>query len=82
MDVPWWLWVPVVVLACVALDRLLLAAERRRWIYYRTTAPSRGTVGQALLSLETLFMPEKRHVVEPRAAIDADQPGDDEPPRP
>ena len=77
---PWWLWVPVVILACVALDRLLLAAERRRWIYYRTTAPSRGTVGHALLSLEALFMPEKRHVVEHRAAIDANEDEDGEPP--
>lgn len=79
--VPWWLWLSVAVLACLALDRLLLAAERRRWIYYRTTSPRRGTVGHALQSIEALLSPEKRHIVERHAAIDADQPGDDEPPR-
>jgi hypothetical protein len=81
VDVPWWLWLAVAVLACLALDRLLLAAERRRWIYYRTTAPKRSTVAQAVQSIELIFAPDKRHVVEQRAAIDADQPGDDEPPR-
>jgi hypothetical protein len=78
---PWWLLLPVVVLACLALDRLLRAAERRGWIYYRTNPPRRSTVGMALQSIEAVLAPEKRYVVEHHAAIDADQPGDDEPPR-
>jgi hypothetical protein len=28
-----------------------------------------------------IFAPDEQHVVERRAAIDADQPGDEEPPR-
>jgi hypothetical protein len=77
----WWLWVPVAAVGLFVLDRLLLAAERRRWIFYRTTAPQRSTAGNALLSLQAIFEPDKQHVVDERTAIDADQPGDDEPPR-
>ena len=79
--VPWWLWLPVAILACLALDRLLRTAERRGWIYYRTDPPRRSAVGQALQSIEAILSPDRRHIVEHHAAIDADQPGDDEPPR-
>ena len=75
----WWLWVPVAVAGLFVLDRLLLAAERRRWIFYRTTASQRSTAGNALLGIQAIFEPDKRHVVDQRTAIDADQPGDDEP---
>ena len=77
----WWLWVPLAVVALFVLDRLLLAAERRRWIYYRTSQPQRSSVGHAMQNIQAIFEPDKQHVVDERAAIDADQPGDDEPPR-
>jgi hypothetical protein len=77
----WWLWVALAVVGLFVLDRLLLAAERRRWIFYRTTAPQRSTAGNALLNLQAIFEPDKQHVVDERTALDADLPGDDEPPR-
>jgi hypothetical protein len=68
--------------ALFAADRLLLVAERRRWIYYRNAPPRRASVGNALLSVEAIFSPDKQHVVEERNAIKTDEDEDREPPRP
>jgi hypothetical protein len=76
----WWLWVPVMLVGLVVIDRLLLAAERRRWIFYRTSPSRRSAAGNALLGVQAIFEPDKQHVVDERTAINADQPGDDEPP--
>lgn len=82
MPVPWWIWMPLAVAALFAADRMLLAAERRRWIYYRNAPPRRASVGNALLSVEAIFSPDKQHVVEERNAIKTDEDEDGEPPRP
>jgi hypothetical protein len=48
-----------------ALDRALIWCELRGWIYYRLTPrPVRSSVGNALLSLEALLQPSRRHVIE------------------
>lgn len=54
------------VLALILVDRLLLAAEARGWIYWRRRKASTGTVGSALLEVQKLIEPGQRHVAEAR----------------
>lgn len=62
-----WLWIGIVavVLGFWLVDRLLLWMERREWIYWRRRkgAPSRASVANAALELQTLLEPEKRYVL-------------------
>jgi hypothetical protein len=46
------------------VDRLLLAAEARGWIYWRRSSPSPGTRASALLELQALLEADRRHTVE------------------
>lgn len=67
--------VAVVLLGLVALvivDRLLLAAERRGWIYWRRSKASVSRASSALLSIQSIFEPDREHVVEERAREEAD----------
>lgn len=48
----------------VVLDRLLLAAERRGWIYWRRRSPTSSARSAAMLSTHALLEPDKEHVVE------------------
>lgn len=76
----WW-WVALVVLVSMgALDRLMLAAERRGWIYWRRRKAAPGTAGSGLLSLGALLEPAKEHVLQEqdRQAADIDVAADDE----
>ena len=53
-------------------DRLLLWMEERGWIDYRRTYPGRpnaGPLGPALLAIQGLLEPEKRHAAEERTAL-------------
>lgn len=54
------------VLALILVDRLLLAAEARGWIYWRRRKASTGTFGGALLEVQKLVEPGQRHVAEAR----------------
>jgi hypothetical protein len=65
----WLIWILVALAAIAvlfALDRLLLAAERRGWIYYRKKKPNPASVGSALMQVQALFEPPKQHVVDVR----------------
>ena len=75
-------WLVAGVLALGVLDRLALLAEARGWIRWRRTPPSRSSVGNALLHVQTIFEPQIQHVVDEREQIGAERPGDDEPPDP
>jgi hypothetical protein len=75
----WIGWAAVAVVVLIVVDRLALAAESRGWIYWRRRKPTRSTVGTAVLRVQAIFEPQIEHVVEERAEIGADQPGDDEP---
>lgn len=77
---PWWIWIALAAVVLLAADRLLIAAERRRWIYYRNAPSRRTSAGNALLSIEAIFSPDKQHVVEERTAIRTDEDEDGEPP--
>lgn len=62
---PWWLWPAVLgfILFIYLVHRLLLALERRGLIRYSGAGyTARG--GPALLELQTLLEPGKRHIVE------------------
>lgn len=81
-DVPWWVWIPLVVVGLITLDRLALAAEARGWIYWRHNTPSRSSAGHALQSVQAIFEPQREHIVHEQSQIGADQPDDGEPPDP
>lgn len=73
-----------VILGLVIIDRLLLAAERRGWIYWRRRKASVSRASSALLSIQSIFEPDREHVVEERAReeADIDVAADDDPPDP
>lgn len=77
---PTWALVGLLVVGVVALDRLLLAAERRGWVYWPRSPPHRTTAGMALQRMEALFRLEVEHTVEERAAVELDEDEDGEPP--
>ncbi|MCB9475600.1 MAG: hypothetical protein H6685_01945 [Deltaproteobacteria bacterium] len=44
-------------------DRLMLVAEARGYVYWRRKKPSPGTVGTALMEVQSIFEPGKEHTV-------------------
>ena len=62
-------WLPILLVAAILplgylFDRLLLWMEDRGWIFYRMSRPDSKNVGPAVLEIEALFQPSKRHVLE------------------
>jgi hypothetical protein len=53
-----------VIFAAAVLDRLLLAAEARGWIYWRRRKASPGTRAGAMLELHAMLEPSRRHAAE------------------
>jgi len=64
--------VVVVAASLYLIDRALLWAEQRGWIYWRRRKASSTSVGSAMLSVHSILEPDKRHVVEERQRQDAD----------
>ena len=72
----------VVVLVAVGfvLDRLLLKAEERGWIYWRRRKGSHGMPASAALEVHQLLEPSKKYILEvqqehdPAADAEADPP--------
>jgi hypothetical protein len=62
----WWWWIPIGLAGLFVLDRLLLVAEERGWIYYRRIRPNRATIGAAFLSVNAIFEPNKAEQLKPR----------------
>ncbi len=58
--------VALVALGLIVLDRFALWLERRGWLYYRKRKGSGARVGNALVGVQSIFEPDKRHVVEQR----------------
>ena len=74
------------IVAAVALiawgaDRLLLRMERAGWIFYRKRKPSPGSVGNALMEVQSLLQPSVREAIEARKDHEA-QDEDGAPPDP
>jgi hypothetical protein len=64
--------------AAFVVDRLLLWAEDRDWIYYRKRKPNITSLGTALFQMQAIVQPEKQHIVEQELEIkeDEDEEGD------
>lgn len=66
MTIAWLLFAGAAVAAVVyAVHRLALRMERNGWIYYRNARGS-GSIGNALLNVQTFYEPQTRHLVEER----------------
>jgi hypothetical protein len=52
------------IVVLLTIDRLLLAAEARGWIYWRRRKASPGTRAGAILELHALLEPDRRHTAE------------------
>lgn len=73
------LWVLLAVAALLVLDRGLLAAESRGWIYYRRRRAPKGAAAERLLALGAIWDPSAHHVLDQR---DAEEDARDEDPGP
>ncbi len=83
-------WGTVIVVVLLAVDRLLLWAEKKGWIYYRRNKPGRGASTYHLMEIHSIFEPGFEEVIEaklheeqredesgdPPAADDGDRPSD------
>ena len=60
-----WLAIALAAVVCaLVIDRLLLAAEAKGWIYWRHRKSSPGTAAGALLELQAMLQPDRRHAAE------------------
>lgn len=73
-------WAVGIVAVLLVLDRLLLAAEARGWIYWRRRRASPGTLGNAVASMHALLEPDRRHLAEERRAVRREEEDEDGPP--
>ncbi len=56
-------WIAAALLVLLVLDRLLLAAERAGWLYYRKRKPTSGSASAAAFGAVTEFLEPGRTVV-------------------
>lgn len=75
------LWILGILFALYVVDRLLLAAEARGWIYWRRRKASPGTLGNAVASAHALLEPDRRHLVEERRAVKREEEDGEGPPK-
>jgi len=80
--VKWTLAVVAVAALLAGLDRLLLAAEARGFIYYRRRKASPGSLGSAMLEIHSLMQPSARHVVDEQRRVVEEEDDEGEPPDP
>jgi hypothetical protein len=53
-----------IIIGSVLLHLLALWMERKGWIYYKHTKPSRSSLGNAFLEVQSLFEPDKKHIIQ------------------
>jgi hypothetical protein len=68
-----WAWLLLAAGALYALHRLASWMERRGWIYWTRSGGHSTRAGNALLEVQKLLEPSKRHVIEMRRDIKAEQ---------
>jgi hypothetical protein len=56
------IWIIVSLAAIVAIDQLLLWAERRGWVYWRKTKGRRGGIDEVFSGVEASINPQAEHV--------------------
>ena len=57
-------WIVGGMMGVFVLDRALLWAEERGWIYYRRRRPGRGAIGYHMLEMSSVFNPSHKVVQE------------------
>lgn len=62
----WVILASTIIAGCVLLHGLALWMERRGWIYYKHSRPSRTALGNVFLEVQSILEPDKRHVIEAR----------------
>jgi hypothetical protein len=77
-------WAAAIVVALYALHRLASWAESRGWIRYRRGGGrgSSAALGNALLEVQTLIEPSKRHVLEEQCKERSESEESGDPPQP
>jgi hypothetical protein len=69
----------LIAVAIFAIDRVLLACERRGWIYYRRAPRPWGTgLGNAMQQIDAFYQPSRRHAIEQRLDEELQREDDDE----
>ena len=58
------LWLTVIAAVLYTLHRICLWMESRGWIYYRKSGDYATRAGSAMLEVQSLLQPEKKHVIE------------------
>jgi len=58
------LWIAGAGIVFFLLDRILLKMESRGWIYYRRKKPTRSSLGNAFLEIQSILEPSKKVLVE------------------
>ena len=80
--VSWCLVGLAAVAALLLVDRLLLAAEARGWIYWRKRKASPGSLGSAMLEIQSHLQASARHAVEEQRRVVREDDEAGEPPDP
>jgi hypothetical protein len=73
-------WGAVIMLAALAMDRLLLWIESRGWIYWRRNRPARGASTYHMLELHSNFDPGIQHILEATVKEEEDEDESGDPP--
>lgn len=61
---PGWFRIILIAVALYALHRVALWAEARGWIYYMKSRGHSTRAGSAMLEVQQLLEPSKKHVIE------------------
>ena len=73
-------WGAVIMLAALAIDRLLLWIESRGWIYWRGNRPARGASTYHMLELHSNFDPGIQHILDATVKEEEDEGESGDPP--
>jgi hypothetical protein len=57
-----WIGIIASIAALIAMDQVLLWAERRGWVYWRKTKGRRGGLGEVFSSVEASINPRAEYV--------------------
>jgi hypothetical protein len=76
----WLVWAGAIIVGGLALDRLLLSAESRGWIFYRRTRGVRGRAMYHAQELDSIFNRGMQHVQEAYAKEEQEEDESGDPP--
>jgi hypothetical protein len=76
------LWIVGAAIVLFLLDKALLKAEARGWIYYRRNEPKRSGLGNAFLEIQKIWEPSKEAMVEVMKEEKKEQSDSGDPPEP